>query len=263
MTRPRKPSCCSLCTSWDSMALMPVGSMNHGDNNLAPRSMGRTSMPTACDARCLKRAKSEVQSGAPRRAALGGWRSLLNELAPFKVFGPPATQKWACGWREESESSKEFQPAVIQRRKMMTNLISTANFNENARLLVRSSAKAVIHAPVDKIDIPEWLFALTDEEYQRCSVAHIAAGATRTPDSSKRIEINVEKVGPGLMVQHWTEDIAEKQHCRLVSLSDMFVQQERTKMQLTWDTSVDHCLRTVVNSRTLSLCSRPMNTWHS
>jgi len=40
------------------------------------------------------------------------------------------------------------------------------------------------------------------------------------------------------MVQHWTEDIAEKQHCRLVSLSDMFIQQERTKMQLTWDTSV-------------------------
>src|SRR6266850_5906085 len=117
----------------------------------------------------------------------------------------------------------------------MTNLKSNASFNENARLLVRSSAKAVINAPIDKIDIPEWLFALTDEEYQRCSVAHIAAGATRTPDGSKRIEINVEKVGPGLTVQHWTEDIAEKEHCRLVSRSDMFAQQERVKMQLTWD----------------------------
>src|ERR1700730_7108755 len=30
----------------------------------------------------------------------------------------------------------------------------------------------------------------------------------------------------------------KKQHCRLVSLSDMFVQQERTKVQLTWDLSV-------------------------
>jgi len=119
-----------------------------------------------------------------------------------------------------------------------TNLKSNTGFNKNAQLLLRSSAKAVINAPIDKIDIPEWLFALTDEEYQQCSKAHIAAGATRTPDGSKRIEINVEQVGPGLMVQHWTEDIAEKQHCRLVSLSDMFVQQERTKMQLTWDTSV-------------------------
>src|SRR5882762_10236752 len=107
---------------------------------------------------------------------------------------------------------------------MITNLKSNTGFNKSAKLLLRSSAKAVINAPIHKIDIPEWLFALTDEEYQRFSVAHIAAGATWTPDGSKRIEINVEKVGPGLMVQHWTEDIAEKQHSRLVSLSDMFVQ---------------------------------------
>ena len=78
---------------------------------------------------------------------------------------------------------------------MITNLKSRTGFNKNAKLLLRSSAKAVINAPIDKIDIPEWLFALTDEEYQRCSGAHIAAGATRTPDGSKRIEINVEKVG--------------------------------------------------------------------
>jgi hypothetical protein len=119
----------------------------------------------------------------------------------------------------------------------MTNLKSETGVKENARLLLRSDSKAVIHAPVDKIDIPEWLFALTDEEYQQCAVAHIAGGATRTPND-KRVSINVEMVGPGLMVQHWTEDIAEKQHCRLVSLSDMFAQQERTKMQLTWDLSV-------------------------
>jgi hypothetical protein len=120
----------------------------------------------------------------------------------------------------------------------MTNLKSNTGFNKNARLLLRSNAKAVIHAPVEKIDIPEWLFALTDEEYQQCSTAHIAGGATRTPDGIKRISINVETVGPGLMVQHWTEDIAEKQRCRLVSMSDMFAQQERVKVQLTWETTV-------------------------
>jgi len=63
----------------------------------------------------------------------------------------------------------------------MTNLKSETGVKENARLLLRSDSKAVIHAPVDKIDIPEWLFALTDEEYQQCAVAHIAGGATRTP----------------------------------------------------------------------------------
>ena len=116
----------------------------------------------------------------------------------------------------------------------MTNLKSNTGLDETARLLLRSNCKAVIHAPVDKIDIPEWLFALTDQEYQQCSVAHIAGGASRTPDG-KRVSINVEMVGPGLMVQHWTEDTAEKHHCLLVSLSDMFAEQERIKMQLTWD----------------------------
>jgi len=43
---------------------------------------------------------------------------------------------------------------------------------------------------------------------------------------------------PRPLMQHWTEDIAEKQHCRLVSMSDMFVQQEPTRMQFTWDTSL-------------------------
>jgi hypothetical protein len=119
----------------------------------------------------------------------------------------------------------------------MSNLKSKTGLDKNAPLLLRSDSKAVIHAPVDKIDIPEWLFSLTDEEYQQCSIAHIAGAATRSPDG-KRMSINVEMVGPGLMVQHWTEEIADKQHCRLVSLSDMFIQQQRSKMRLAWDTTV-------------------------
>ena len=47
---------------------------------------------------------------------------------------------------------------------------------------------------------------------------------------------------------HWTEDFAEKQHCRLVSVSDMFVRQERTKMQLTWDSSVSTTVLQTITS---------------
>ena len=119
----------------------------------------------------------------------------------------------------------------------MTDLKSNAGLDKNAPPLLRSDSKAVIHAPVDKIDIPEWLFTLTDEEYQQCSIAHIAGAATRSPDG-KRMSINVEMAGPGLMVQHWTEETADKQHCRLVSLSDMFIQQQRSKMRLAWDMTV-------------------------
>jgi len=112
----------------------------------------------------------------------------------------------------------------------MTDLKSNAGLDKNAPPLLRSDSKAVIHAPVDKIDIPEWLFTLTDEEYQQCSIAHIAGAATRSLDG-KRMSINVEMAGPGLMVQHWTEETAEKQYCRLVSLCEMFVQQQRSKVQ--------------------------------
>jgi hypothetical protein len=41
-----------------------------------------------------------------------------------------------------------------------------------------------------------------------------------------------------LMVQHWTKEIADKQLCRLVSLSDMFDQQQRAKVQFAWDITV-------------------------
>jgi hypothetical protein len=86
------------------------------------------------------------------------------------------------------------------------------------------------------IDIPEWLFTLTDEEYQQCSVAHIAGGVTWSPDG-KRVSINVEMIGSVLLVQHWTEDAADKVHSRLVSRSDVFAPQ-RAKMQLVWDMAV-------------------------
>jgi hypothetical protein len=119
----------------------------------------------------------------------------------------------------------------------MENLNSASNFDKSAPILVQSTSTAIIHVPVEKIDLPTWLFSLTDQEYQQCSVAHIAGAATKSPEG-KRVSINVEQVGPGLMVQHWTEEIAERQHCQVVSISDMFVQGERAALQMIWDMTV-------------------------
>ena len=85
-------------------------------------------------------------------------------------------------------------------------------------VIAKAVAEATIHAPVASIDLAEWVFTLTDSEYQACSRNHIAAAATLTPDG-KRMSINVEHVG-NLMVQHYVEDLAEQSRCRLVSLSD-------------------------------------------
>jgi hypothetical protein len=80
----------------------------------------------------------------------------------------------------------------------MTDLKSNPCLDKNTPLLLRSDSTAVIHAPVDEIDVPEWLFTLTDEEYQQCSIAHIAGATSRSP-RGERMSINVEMAGPALM----------------------------------------------------------------
>lgn len=103
--------------------------------------------------------------------------------------------------------------------------------------LVETSFSATISAPIEKVDIPSWCFSLPDAEYQACSPAHYAAGATTAPDG-RRMSINVEVIGGSLIVQHYVEEIAEPDHLRLVSQSDLFTPAGRTKIDVIWDLSV-------------------------
>jgi hypothetical protein len=103
--------------------------------------------------------------------------------------------------------------------------------------LVESSFSAPVNAPIEQVDIPAWCFALPDDEYQACSPAHIAAGATTAPDG-RRMSINVEVIGGSLMVQHYVEDIAEPHHLRLVSHSDVVTPTGRTYIDVVWDLRV-------------------------
>jgi hypothetical protein len=70
------------------------------------------------------------------------------------------------------------------------------------RTLSISTVTHIINAPIEKVDIADWLFNLPDAEYQRCSPAHIAAGHT-TSDDGRPMSINVERIGKALMVQHF------------------------------------------------------------
>jgi hypothetical protein len=103
--------------------------------------------------------------------------------------------------------------------------------------LVQSSFSATINAPMEKVDIPSWCFALPESEYQACSPAHCSAGATTAPDG-RRMSINVEILGGSLMMQHYIEEIGKPDHLRLVSNSDVFTPTGRTKMGVIWDLSV-------------------------
>jgi hypothetical protein len=105
-------------------------------------------------------------------------------------------------------------------------------------VLSQSAFSHVIDVPFEQVDIASWLFALPEAEYQRCAPPdHIAAGATFT-DDGRRMSINVEMIGTGLVVQHYVGEITEPSHCKMVSTSDVFTPAGRTKVQVIWDLSV-------------------------
>lgn len=104
-------------------------------------------------------------------------------------------------------------------------------------VIVDSSFSAVINAPLERVDLPAWCFSLPDEEYQGCSPAHFAAGATTARDG-RRMSINVEVIGGTPMVQHYVEQVAEKHHLILDSMSDLFTTAGRTKILVMWELNV-------------------------
>ena len=104
-------------------------------------------------------------------------------------------------------------------------------------VITESRSTAIINAPIEFVDIADWVFTLPDAEYQRCSPAHIAAGFT-TSDDGRRMSLNVETIGGNLMVQHYVEDIGEAHHVRLLSTSDVIGPAGRTKSGVVWELSV-------------------------
>lgn len=106
---------------------------------------------------------------------------------------------------------------------------------ENA--LSHSVVKAIINAPIEKIDIADWLFNLPDAEYQRCSTAHIAAGFTRAFDGQP-MSINVETIGTALIIQHYVATVHRPDYCRMLSVSDAITANGRSKVQVLWELKV-------------------------
>jgi hypothetical protein len=108
----------------------------------------------------------------------------------------------------------------------------------NDRTLSLSTVTHSINAPIEKVDLADWLFNLPDAEYQRCSPAHIAAGHT-TSDDGHPMSINVESIGEALMVQHFVAEIWKPHFCRLTSISDAITAKGRTRVHLLWEISVE------------------------
>ena len=139
-------------------------------------------------------------------------------------------------WRFPTTLSRIF----LSGPNPITQRISTMTENKVLAdtILSASTETATIHAPLEAIDIADWLRNLPDKEYQRCAPPdHKAAGYTTT-DDGRPMSINVEMIGTGLVIQHYVYEIAEKQHCHMVSLSDVLTPRGWTTVQVIWDLSV-------------------------
>jgi hypothetical protein len=103
------------------------------------------------------------------------------------------------------------------------------------QILSQSAYSHDIDVPLSQVDIAEWLFTLPDAEFQRCCVPdHIASGVTTT-DDGRRMSINVEMIGTGLVVQHYVADEATPSYCRMNSISDVFTANGRTQVNVVWE----------------------------
>jgi hypothetical protein len=105
------------------------------------------------------------------------------------------------------------------------------------RLLADSTRTVKLAVAPERVDVTEWLFTLRDDEYQQCSKAHIAGGASFTPDG-RRMSINVEKPGDTLLIQHYVEDRVTRDFCRVVSDTDGFTPMGPARYEVIWEVSV-------------------------
>ncbi|MEM6726349.1 MAG: hypothetical protein AAF598_20065 [Bacteroidota bacterium] len=113
--------------------------------------------------------------------------------------------------------------------------------------LGEASAEAIINAGPAAIDLGEWLFTLTAEDYAACAEGHQSAAQARLP-SGKRVSLNVETVAGYFMVQHYIEKIAEKDRVLSVSPNTLLWLDDEcfVLLQITWElfvTPIDdqHC----------------------
>ena len=66
---------------------------------------------------------------------------------------------------------------------------------------ISHTAHATVNDPSDEIDLEDWLFGLSDADYQACARGHRGAGVFT--DEHGRGMVNVESIGGNLIVQHY------------------------------------------------------------
>ena len=85
----------------------------------------------------------------------------------------------------------------------------------SVRWTVHRAARMTLDVPTTEVDLENWLFGLSDEEYQACARGHHAAGVFN--DEHGRGMVNVESIGGNLIVQHYRAVRAERTNVEMYS----------------------------------------------
>ena len=116
--------------------------------------------------------------------------------------------------------------------------------------LGRAEASAIINAPIEHVNVSEWMFTLTSEEYAACSKDHQSAAQGRLP-SGTRFSVNVERADSLLVVQHYIETVSERHRVVAFSPNSVFWMNDTDYAfaQVTWEVAVEkddeeHCVLT-------------------
>ena len=88
--------------------------------------------------------------------------------------------------------------------------------------LFQTVCETVISAPKEAFNLHEWVFTLSDKDYQTSARGHIAAGSSIHIDGTQT-SVNVESVGGNLLVQHYVAEVKEPDYVKMVSFSDLWL----------------------------------------
>jgi len=102
-----------------------------------------------------------------------------------------------------------------------------------------ATAKAIVHAPIESINLGEWMFTITSEEYAACAKAHQSAAQGKLA-SGKRFSVNLETTEDILIVQHYLETVSQRDHVVGFSPNSMFwlSDTEYALAEVTWEVKV-------------------------
>ena len=112
--------------------------------------------------------------------------------------------------------------------------MSRTNNQEYVKLF-QTVCEALINAPKEAFNLHDWVFTLSDKDYQTTARGHIGAGSSIHSDGTQT-SVNVESVGGNLLVQHYVAEVKEPDYVKMVSFSDLWLMKlVHVVVKVTWE----------------------------